>query len=87
MVQGIVERRRRNIEVVATHTIDGRVLPSAVHWYDGRSFAIDEIVDVQRRASLKVGGCGLRYLVRIGRSRTYLFYEDPLWFVEEIVIG
>jgi hypothetical protein len=61
------------------------VLPRAIHWHDGRTFVIDEVLDVQRRASLKVGGCGLRYLVRIQGTRTYLFYEDPLWFVEEIV--
>jgi hypothetical protein len=34
---------------------------------------------------LKVGGFGLRYLIRIGKTKTYLFFEGPCWFVEEIV--
>jgi hypothetical protein len=84
-MQGINERIRRDVEVDATFTLDGQVLPRAIHWHDGRVFSVDEILDVQRRASLKVGGCGLRYLVRIGATKTYLFYEDPLWFVEEII--
>jgi hypothetical protein len=86
VVRGIAERVRRDVEVDASFTLDGHIVPRQVHWHDGRSFAIDEVLDVQRRASLKVGGCGLRYLVRIGHAKTYLFFEDPLWFVEEIVV-
>ena len=37
---------------------------------------------MRRAASLKAGGAGTRYTVRIGRSETYLFNEDGRWFVE-----
>ena len=33
-------------------------------------------------ASLKAGGCGIRYTIRIGARDTYLFDEDGRWFVE-----
>ena len=30
----------------------------------------------------KAGGIGIRYTVKIGRHTTYIYYEDPAWFVE-----
>jgi hypothetical protein len=38
---------------------------------------------VCKAASTKVGGCGIRYTVRIEGKETYLFDEDGKWFVEE----
>ena len=64
---------------------DGVMLPRSFLWEDGRRYAIDRVLDVRQAASLKVGGTGMRYLVRIGQRTTYLFYENPRWFVEEIV--
>ena len=43
---------------------------------------IDRVLDVRPAASLKAGGAGLRYTVRIGRTETYLFLEETRWFVE-----
>jgi hypothetical protein len=40
------------------------------------------ILDRCQAASRKVGGTGIRFLVRIGTTETYLFYEQPRWFVE-----
>ena len=61
-----------------------------------RGFATEEEADafeegflrrarVRRASSRKVGGDGICYTVRIGSNVTYLFYEDPRWFVEEVV--
>lgn len=83
MVQGIESRRKHYVEVLSRTDEDGRITPVSIIWQDGRTFEIDRILDVRRAASLKVGGTGTRYLVRIGRSTTYLFHEDPRWFVEE----
>jgi hypothetical protein len=85
MVQGIAERIKRYVEVAVVFDIDGNMLPQEIRWGDGIAYSVDEILDVQRRASLKVGGSGLRYFIRVGRTKTYLFYEKPRWFVEEIV--
>ena len=85
MVRGISYRRKRYVEVTSRTDEDGVVRPLSITWNDGRVFPIDQIVDMRRAASLKVGGTGMRYIVRIGRTETCLFFEDPRWFVEEIV--
>lgn len=60
----------------------GKVVPRAITWEDGRVFGIDEVRDVRRAASLKAGGVGMRYTVRIGRTTTCLWREEDQWFVE-----
>ena len=85
MVQGIESRRKHYVQVLARIDEDGCVTPLSVTWGDGRTFEIDRVLDARQAASLKVGGTGMRYLVRIGQATTYLFYEDPRWFVEEKV--
>ena len=85
MVQGIAARRKRYVEVEATFLEDGRIVPRAVIWHDGRRFPVRAVLGVRRCASLKVGGEGVRYDVVVGNAHTFLFHEDPRWFVEEIV--
>ena len=84
--QGIAGREKRYVAVVARHDEDGRVIPLSIEWDDGRVFPIDDVRDVRRAASLKTGGDGMRYTIRVGRNITYLFHEDPRWFVEEKVV-
>ena len=85
MVQGIAARRKRYVEVEATFLEDGRIVPRAVIWHDGRRFPVRAVLGVRRCASLKVGGEGVRYDVLVGHAHTFLFHEEPRWFVEEIV--
>ena len=61
---------------------DGRVFPRKFLWKDGQTYKIDRITRVERAASTKVGGCGIRYTVMICGKETYLFNEDDRWFVE-----
>ena len=82
MVQGIDNRVKRYVKVVSATDEDGRVTPLSVEWDDGRTYEIDQVLDARHAASLKVGGTGMRYLVRIGSATTYLFHEDPRWYVE-----
>ena len=60
----------------------GKMHPRAVILDDGRRYDISHVSDVRRAASLKAGGTGLRYQVTIGRRETYLYFEDPQWFVD-----
>ena len=83
---GIARRAKRYVGVVAHHDADGLVMPMSIEWDDGRKFNIDEGKDIRRAASLKTGGDGIRYTIRIGSNITYLFFEDPRWFVEEKVV-
>lgn len=65
---------------------DGSLRPRSIVWEDGTRYEIDRVVDVQRRASLKAGGLGLRYTVEMGRHTRYLWLEEDggtlRWFVE-----
>ncbi|MDY3617647.1 hypothetical protein [Agathobaculum sp.] len=70
------------VDVLAAWTADGWIIPKVVKWEDGRKFPIDRILDVRPAASLKAGGAGMRYTVRIGRTQSFLFLEDDRWFVE-----
>ena len=70
------------VGVVAKFEPDGKVIPRSVIWEDGRKFEIDKVLDIRRAASLKAGGTGIRYTVRIGRRETFLFLEDGRWFAQ-----
>lgn len=85
MVKGIGHRVKHYVEVVTRTRTDGSVLPLSITWDDGRVFEVDKVTDVRRAASLKVGGTGIRYICEIRGVATFLYFEDPLWFVEEKV--
>lgn len=84
-MKGIEYRKKRYVEVTSRTDEDGQVYPLSITWNDGRTFEIDEILDARQAAALKVGGHGIRYVIRVGNNTTFLFYENPRWFVEEIV--
>ena len=60
----------------------GELTPLSIEWEDGKTYEIDEVTNVCRAASIRAGGAGIRYTVRIGRTITYLFFEEYKWFVE-----
>ena len=83
--------QRVYVGVNAYHDADGRMTPRSIVWTDGRKYEIDGVTDVRQAASLKVGGQGERYTVRIAGRQKYLFFErspsvaDKIagrWFVE-----
>lgn len=84
-MQRIEYRKKKYVDVVARHDSNGSVVPLSVVWDNGTTYEIDRVLDKRQAASLKVGGNGVRYLVRIGEKETFLYYEGPLWFVEAIV--
>ena len=74
--------RKVQVAVDVHFDIDGEMTPLSIEWEDGRIFSIDKVVDKRQAASLKAGGQGVRYICRIMKKETYLFYENPTWFVE-----
>ena len=70
------------IKVNATFDPEGQIIPNFFEWEDGRTFKIDEILDIRRAASIKVGGVGLRYTCMVSGKQAYLFFEDNKWFIE-----
>lgn len=65
------------------HTKEGDLVPLFVVW-DMVKYPIDKIIKKQKAASLKSGGFGIRYTVRIQSQYRYLFYEYSGWFIEKI---
>lgn len=76
--------RKVFVAVTARFDREGQITPLSIEWEDGRVFAVDRVLDRRRAASLKAGGAGIRYTVRIQGRETYLFYDlcDKKWFVE-----
>lgn len=71
------------VDVNATFTKDGRLLPKSFVWEDGMTYEISRVRDIRRAASLKAGGAGVRYTCMADGREVYLFYEDNnMWFVE-----
>ncbi|MGI6686366.1 MAG: hypothetical protein ACOX47_13020 [Bacillota bacterium] len=75
-------RHKVYVDVTARFDKGGNVIPENIIWEDGRRFEIDRVLDVRPAASLKAGGCGIRYTCRIWGKETFLFLEGNRWFVE-----
>jgi hypothetical protein len=75
--------RKVYVQVNADFSPEGVVTPLSFVWEDGRQFDIDHVLDIKRAASLKVGGLGLRYSIRVMGKDSYMWLEDEnKWFVE-----
>lgn len=74
--------RKVFVEITAKFDTEGKITPLSLLWEDGTLYEIDRVIDVCRAASLKAGGMGIRYTISIGGKQSYLFYEEPRWFVE-----
>ena len=74
------------VEVTAVFDPEGNLRPQFIRWEDGTVYEIDRVLHVCRAASLKAGGAGIRYTVRIQNRETYLFLEENRWFVERRMV-
>ncbi|MEA5026304.1 hypothetical protein SDC9_138143 [bioreactor metagenome] len=70
------------VDVVTVHYKSGTIKPLFIIWENGQKYAIDKIKNVTRAASLKAGGCGIRYTCMISNQERYLFLEENKWFIE-----
>lgn len=70
------------VDVDVHFSKDGKIIPKAIIWEDGRRYEIDKITQVARRASFRAGGTGMRYTCIVNGKQSYLFYEVNRWFVE-----
>ena len=70
------------VKVTAEHDVDGKTKPLALVWTDGKKYEIDRVTDVRMAPSLRGGGLGIRYTVKIRGKEVYLFEDEGRWFVE-----
>ncbi len=74
--------KKKYVEVVSDTSQDGLVTPLVIVWDTGVRYHVDRVLDRRQAHSLKTGGTGVRYTVRVGGTTTHLWYEGPRWFVE-----
>ena len=70
------------VDVVSKMRSDGTILPLKIIWEDGKEYVVDKVQCIKKAASLKAGGCGIRYTCIISGQQRFLFLEDYKWFVE-----
>ena len=74
------------VDVNVDHQSDGSIVPRHFVWEDGSDYVVDQIIDVRPAASLKAGGAGIRYTVRVLGKKTFMFLEEDhgtaRWFIE-----
>ena len=78
-----MESSKVYVDVNATFSKDGRLIPKSFIWTDGHLYEIQKVKDVCRAASRKAGGVGIRYTCIIDGRESHLYYEDNnMWFLE-----
>ena len=55
--------RKVYVDVILKQDKTGTTRPLRIIWEDGRVYEIERLLYICRAASLKVGGCGMRYTV------------------------
>ncbi len=77
---------KQPVAVVVTVSRDGQVRPKKFQWKDGHTYTIDRVTKIERAASPKVGGCGIRYTVMVAGLPRFLYDEEGKWFMEDEVL-
>jgi hypothetical protein len=79
------------VDVTEDRLKDGRLIPRSFVWEDGVRYEISRVLDIRPAASLKAGGAGMRYTIRVAHRETFLFLEEDggidKWFMERKRIG
>ena len=78
-----MESSKIYVDVNATFSKDGRLIPKSFIWTDGHVYEIQRVKNVCRAASLRAGGVGMRYTCVVDGRESHLYYEDNnMWFLE-----
>ena len=64
------------VTVTAVHDAEGKTKPPALVWTNGKQYEIDRVTDVRQAPSLKGGGLGMRYTVKVRGKEVYLFEDE-----------
>ena len=75
--------KRKYVDVICLNDQAGNVKPLFLIWDNERKIPILKVKEICPRASLKVGGSGLRYTCLFDSNRIrHLYYDRGKWFVE-----
>mgnify|MGYP003300912772 CR=1 FL=1 len=76
-----MDEENRFIPVIARFDVEGGMVPLSIEW-NGHVLGIDRVLDIRKAPSLKHGGFGIRFTVRIRSTCCYLFCDEGKWFIE-----
>ncbi len=71
------------VDVIVRYNKDAKIIPLVVIGDNGIKYAIDKVTQIIPAASMKAGGCGIRYTCYIQGAMRYLFLEEDRWFIEK----
>ncbi len=75
--------KRKYVDVICLNDQAGNIKPLYLIWNNDRKIPILKVKEICPRASLKVGGSGLRYTCLFDANRIrHLYYDRGKWFVE-----
>lgn len=75
--------RKKFIDVICLNDQAGNLKPLFIIWDDLYKIPVLKVKEVCPRASLKVGGSGLRYTCVFESNRVrHLYYDRGKWYVE-----
>jgi len=75
--------KRKYVDVICLNDQGGNIKPLYLIWDDERKIPIIKVTEICPRASLKVGGSGLRYTCIFEHKQVkHLYYDRGKWFVE-----
>ena len=80
------DRQKKFVEGVADFSPEGTLMPLTIVWDTGVRYQVDRVLDARQAHSLKTGGTGIRYTIRVGGRQTYLWFDGQRWFVEAKVV-
>jgi len=82
----MVNENKVYVKVNAFIDTEGNVYPISFTWEDGYKYEIDKISEIRPAASLKAGGTGIRYSIKVHNKQTYIWLEETngacRWFLE-----
>ena len=75
--------KRKYVDVICLNDQAGNIKPLYLIWDNERKIPILKVKEICPRASLKVGGSGLRYTCLFDANRIrHLYYDRGKWYVE-----
>ena len=71
------------VNVIAEFTTEGKMIPIAVRWKNGRLYEIQKITYSTKCIGVMTSKAAYRYKVTIAGEERYLFYEaNGQWYIE-----
>jgi len=83
--EGEKDMARTYVKMEVLFDENGKMIPTALQWVNGKKFIIDKVTDIRQAANMKKGadgGDGTRFTCMIQGFERCLWFMENRWFVE-----